>query len=131
MKPNGSKLWKLKYRFLEKEKKLSFGSYAALTLAKARERQAEARRLLAEGTDPAEHKKKAKRVAIVAAANTFEAVAREWFEKFSKNWAESHLDCGIQPLQFQRSDDAEEPGSISVRLSAVCRKRSHALDEHP
>ena len=46
---NGSKLWRLKYRFLGKEKKLSLGAYPEIGLAQARERQLDARRLLANG----------------------------------------------------------------------------------
>jgi integrase len=90
VEPNGSKLWRLKYRFAEKEKKLALGAYPEITLAQARERQLEARRLLANGIDPSEHKKQARRAAKVAAANTFEAIAREWFSKFSPGWAEGH-----------------------------------------
>lgn len=44
--PNGSKLWRLKYRYNQKEKLLSLGSYPEVTLAKARERRIEARKLL-------------------------------------------------------------------------------------
>jgi integrase len=90
VEPSGSKLWRLKYRFANKEKKLALGVYPEVTLAQARERQLEARRLLANGVDPGEYKKQAKRAARVASANTFEAVAREWFSKFSSGWAESH-----------------------------------------
>jgi integrase len=87
---NGSKFWCLKYRFVAKEKKLSLGAYPEVTLARARERQLEARRLLDDKIDPSERKKQDKRAAEVAAANTFEAVAREWFCKFQPTWAESH-----------------------------------------
>lgn len=87
---NGSKLWRLKYRFVGKERKLSMGAYPEVTLAQARGRQLDARRLLASGVDPGEHKKQAKRAAKLAAVNTFEAVAREWFAKFKPTWAESH-----------------------------------------
>ncbi len=90
VEPRGSKLWRLKYRFAEKEKKLALGVYPDVTLAQARERQLEARRLLANGIDPGEYKKQAKRAARVAAANTFESVAREWFSKFAPGWADSH-----------------------------------------
>jgi integrase len=88
--PNGSKLWHLKYRFAGKEKRLAFGAYPEVTLAMAREQQLAARQLLKKDVDPSEHKKQAKRAAAVAAANSFEAVAREWFAKFSPKWAESH-----------------------------------------
>jgi hypothetical protein len=80
----------LKYRFNDIERKLSFGAYPEITLSAARDRQLEARRLLESGIDPGELKKQAKRAASVAGANTFEAIAREWFLKFSSSWAESH-----------------------------------------
>ena len=88
--PSGSKLWRLKYRFNAKEKRLSFGVYPVVTLAQARERQLEARRLLSTGVDPGEYKKQTRRAAVVASANTFEAIAREWFLRFSSVWAKSH-----------------------------------------
>jgi Arm DNA-binding domain len=87
---SGSKLWRLKYRFNEKEKRLAFGVYPGVTLAQAREHQMEARRLLGSGIDPGEYKKQTRRAAVVAGANTFEAVAREWFLKFSSVWAKSN-----------------------------------------
>lgn len=90
VEPSGSKLWRLKYRFNDKEKRLSFGAYPVVTLAHARERQLEARRLLGTGVDPGEYKKQTRRSAVVASANTFEAIAREWFLRFSSVWAKSH-----------------------------------------
>jgi Arm DNA-binding domain len=83
VEPNGSKLWRLKYRFNGKERRLAFGVYPEVTLARAGEPQIEARRVLSEGIDPGELKKQAKRSAAAASANTFEAVAREWFAKHS------------------------------------------------
>lgn len=88
--PNGSKFWRLKYRFADKERKLCIGCYPEVTLAKAREHQLEGRRLLADGIDPGEQKKQTKRSAKIAAASSFEAIAREWLLKFSWRWAESH-----------------------------------------
>ncbi|MGO9935944.1 MAG: tyrosine-type recombinase/integrase [Steroidobacteraceae bacterium] len=88
--PNGSKLWCLKYRFNNTEKKLSIGPYPEVSLATARERQLSARSLLESDIDPGEFKKQAKRAARIAGANTFEAIAREWLLKFSTGWAESH-----------------------------------------
>ena len=90
VEPSGSKLWRLKYRFNDKEKRLSFGAYPVVTLAQARERQLEARRLLGTGVDPGEYKKQSRRSAVVASSNTFEAIAREWFLRFSSVWAKSH-----------------------------------------
>ncbi len=52
IKPNGSKLWQLKYRFGGKEKKLAFGAYPTVTLANARKLREEARAVLSAGDDP-------------------------------------------------------------------------------
>lgn len=52
IKPNGSKLWQLKYRFGGKEKKLAFGPYPTVTLANARKLREETRAVLSAGDDP-------------------------------------------------------------------------------
>jgi integrase len=88
--PSGSKLWRLKYRFRAKEKRLSFGPYPEVSLELARERRLQARRLLIDGIDPMEHKRQARRAAMMASASTFEAVAHEWFSRFSSGWAKDH-----------------------------------------
>lgn len=86
--PNGSKLWRLKYRVAGKEKKLAFGAYPAITLSQARQRRDEARQLLAEGTDPSEQKKAAK-VAQKVEGLTFETLAREWYDYTAPRWADA------------------------------------------
>lgn len=88
--PAGGKLWRQKYRFGGKEKRLAHGTYPEVSLAEARERRDNARRLLAAGTDPGEHRKAEKQAGEDRAANSFEAVAREWFGKFAPNWVASH-----------------------------------------
>ncbi|MCA0399872.1 MAG: integrase arm-type DNA-binding domain-containing protein [Proteobacteria bacterium] len=76
--PSGSKLWCLAYRDLSgKQKKLSFGAYLAVTLAKAREERGKAKTLLASGIDPGQHAKTEKANKAVAEANTFAALATE------------------------------------------------------
>ena len=87
--PAGGKLWRLKYRFNSKEKLLAFGVYPEVPLAKARERRDEARRLLADGIDPGEHRKATKTMQAGLAANTFEVIAREWHAKVAANQAET------------------------------------------
>ena len=77
VKPAG-KYWRMSYRHLGKQKTLAIGVYPAVSLAKARKRRDEARELLAEGLDPSAAKKAEKLATRVAAANTFEAVAREF-----------------------------------------------------
>ena len=72
--PQGSRLWRLKYRIHGKEKLLAIGAYPDVSLKRAREKRDEARRLLADGIDPSAQRKAEK----LADANTFEAIAREW-----------------------------------------------------
>ena len=99
--PSGSKYWRLKYFFAGKEKLLALGVYPEITLADARDRRAQARKVLAAGNDPGEVKKEAKRVAILNNANTFEVVAREWFEKRKHEWAPGSVRCKLHYLEKQ------------------------------
>lgn len=79
--PNGSKYWRLKYRFLGKEKVLAIGIYPQVTLSEARTSRDDAKKLLANGKDPSGVKQNLKAEARLEAANTFEAIAREWLGK--------------------------------------------------
>ncbi|MBS0265250.1 MAG: tyrosine-type recombinase/integrase [Planctomycetes bacterium] len=79
--PPGSKYWRLKYFFAGKEKLLAIGVYPEVTLSDARERRAQARKMLAAGHDPVVAKKEAKLKETIKAKNAFELIAREWFEK--------------------------------------------------
>jgi len=97
--PSGGKWWRLAYRFMGKQKLLSLGTYPAVSLAEARQRRDEAKKLLANGVDPAENRKAAKLSRQERAANSFEAVAREWFAKFSTTWSKSHGDRIIRRLE--------------------------------
>jgi integrase len=97
--PAGGKYWRLKYFFGGKEKVLALGVYPEITLADAREQRAQTRKLLASGTDPGEAKKEAKRMATLKAANTFEAVAREWIDKRSHQWASITTEVKVARLE--------------------------------
>lgn len=88
--PSGGKLWNFKYRFDNKEKRLSFGAYPSVTLADARQRREDAKKLLANGVDPGEVKKAQKAARELLAENSFEVVAREWHGKFVKTWSAVH-----------------------------------------
>jgi len=85
IQPNGSKLWRFNYRFLDKQKKLHLGGWPTISLADARVRRDEAKKKIAEGIDPALEKKRARIAAKYAAANTFEAVAEEWLVKCERD----------------------------------------------
>jgi integrase len=88
--PAGGRWWRLKYRFEKKEKRLSLGIYPDVSLKEAREKRDEARKLLASGVDPGENRKATKAASSDRAANSFEVVAREWYDKHSDGWAPNH-----------------------------------------
>ena len=87
--PSGGKLWRLKYRIGGKEKRLALGAYPATSLASARQKRDEARKLLAEGIDPSEQRKSTKAARAGLAANTFEVIGREWYAKTAPMLAEN------------------------------------------
>jgi hypothetical protein len=88
--PNGSKLWRLKYYYQGKEKRLSFGKYPTITLVNARMKRIEAHRLLEKNVDPSKNKIEKEKLARRSQNSTFEKVAQEWFEKKKGVWSESH-----------------------------------------
>ena len=113
--PSGGKYWRLKYRFNAREKRLALGVYPDVTLAHARRKLHEARALLADGVDPSQAKKERKRLARLNAANTFSAVAMEWFERQEPTWAQSH---SAKVLGRLKRDVLPRLGP---RLARVCR----------
>jgi len=94
--PVGGKLWRLKYRFQDKEKLLSLGAYPHISLKDARTKRDEAKAMLAHGIDPGEKRKAEQR----ASAQTFEAVTREWFAHHGAALAPGHADKIIR--RFER-----------------------------
>ena len=90
--PRGRKAWRFKYRFANKEKRISLGLYPEVPLKLARQRRGEARQLLAQEIDPSAYRKAQKKAKRQWAQNSFEAVGREWLAKHSPNWAPVHAD---------------------------------------
>lgn len=84
--PAGYKSFRWKYRFLRKEKRLTFGSYPELSLAEARDKRAEAARLLADGKDPGIARQQRAAIAESESLNTFEALGRSWHETQLATW---------------------------------------------
>jgi integrase len=79
--PSGSKLWRVKYTYLGKDKRLALGRYPEVSLAEARQKRDEARQKLRDGIDPLAERKRAKLLAAYNAANTFGEVATEYIAK--------------------------------------------------
>ena len=75
---NGGKYWRMAYRFEGKQKTLSLGIYPEVSLAEARSKREDAKRILRKGTDPMEAKKDSQNVAD--GSLTFEAIARQWLD---------------------------------------------------
>ncbi|MEP6018213.1 MAG: integrase arm-type DNA-binding domain-containing protein [Paracoccaceae bacterium] len=84
VKPNSSKLWRLKYRLDGKEKSLSIGVYPAVSLQQARIARDEARSKIAQGLDPSEIKQEEKRIRQEAKGQTFEKVGAAFLAKQRK-----------------------------------------------
>jgi len=86
--PNGSKLWRMKYRFEGKEKQLCIGAYPTVSAVAARQKRREAKALLEEGVDPGAAKKEAKRA--VEKLHLFEPIARAWHANRADSLDEAH-----------------------------------------
>ena len=99
IQPNGSRLWRFKYRFAGKEKLAALGAYPETGLAEARTRRDELRRLHAGGVDPVAHRRAADEAKVAAAENSFKVVADEWFEKKSPGWVPKHSAKIIERLK--------------------------------
>jgi integrase len=97
--PPGGKCWRFKYRFDGKEKRIGLGIYPDVPLALARERRDEARQLLAKGLDPSAVRQAQKASSALRSQNSFEVIAREWYLRYSPNWADSHAKTVIRRLE--------------------------------
>lgn len=104
--PSGAKLWRWRYRFDGKEKMMALGEYPLVSLVQARELHFAARKTFAAGTDPmaerkaeAEAKQKAVEERQREAENSFEKVARKWWEWWSVGKSPRHTDTVLRRLE--------------------------------
>src|SRR5664279_1447799 len=96
--PTGGKLWRFKYRYDGKQKLLALGAYPEISLLDARQKREEARRQLAHDIDPGAVRK-AQKQANIQETETFEVIAREWYNKFMHTWKESHSSRVLSRLE--------------------------------
>lgn len=96
--PSGGKWWRVKYRLGGREQCLSVGTFPAVALKAARQRGAELRAQLAAGVDPAAERRLAKQ-RLAKKEDSFEAIAREWYAAFSRNWVPAHGDRVLRRLE--------------------------------
>lgn len=85
--PNGSKYWRFKYRFNGREKRLALGVFPEISLAEARLKRDDARKLVIAGNDPSFVKKEEKRQRVLRSVHTFEAIARAWHKDHEVRWS--------------------------------------------
>lgn len=97
--PNGSKYWRVKYRYMGKEKRLALGVYPFVSILEARELRNQAKRLLAKDVDPSVYKKQQKLEKRVEHENTLESITRQWHKAQSGKWSETHATRIIQRME--------------------------------
>ncbi|MFQ6289736.1 tyrosine-type recombinase/integrase [Yersinia enterocolitica] len=149
--PNGSKYWRFRFRFGGKQHLMAFGVYPETSLADARQKREEARRLVAAGVDPREHKRAVKEEQAKEVI-TFESVARDWHASNQK-WSESHSGRVLKSLEDNLFDAigkrniaelktrdllipikaVEMPGRLQQRTTAIMRfaVQSGLIDYNP
>ena len=156
IQPSGSKYWRLQYRFAGKQKMLALGVYPEISLAAARLRRDEARKLIANNIDPSE-KRKSEKVEEKGLL-TFETVARDWHSS-NRTWSDSHRTTVLNSLithlfpvigkrnitELKTRDlllplkNAEKSGHLEVasrlqqRITAIMRYAVHnaLIDQNP
>ncbi len=95
----GAKLWRWKYRYAGKEKRLALGSYPEISLARARADRDAARERLKAGTDPSGARREARNAIMLESEAAFENVARRWFVDWSAGKAERHTGYTLRRLE--------------------------------
>lgn len=115
LQPSGSMLWRLAYRFNDKQNVLALGRYPDVPLAKARKAAVDARALIADGHDPAVERKRAKvRAKTAAMDSTFKVVAEAWFKARKVKWVKSYAD-GLR----SRLDNDLLPDLGALKIAAI------------
>lgn len=81
VQPSGQRYWRLAYRWAGKQKTMALGVFPDVSLADARAKRDEARKLLVAGKDPVETARQNAHDAKMAEQATFRIVAEEWIAK--------------------------------------------------
>jgi integrase len=133
--PSGARSWRYDYRFNGRRRTLTYGLYPALSLATARDRHHEARRLLAAGVDPAAKKRQDRREALKGAANTFAAIAEDWYAELaphkSASWRENArrwLDKRIYPAVGRRIAAEVTSADVLALVKDVAAKHAKTAE---
>ncbi len=131
--PNGSKYWRLKYRFVKKEKTLALGVYPDVSLSEARSRREDARLNLRNGIDPGVVKKEQLSAKALKVENSFQSQALEWWQRQKGRWSEGHAQrvwLSLETDVFPHIGQRPITEITTPEVLAVIRKVEHrgALD---
>ena len=127
VQPNGSKLWRFRYRFGGRENMMALGAFPTTPLAEARTKRDQAKRLIAAGTDPSNQKKLDKISAATAAQNTFGAVVAEYLANMEANGnSETTLSKKRWMLQDLAAPLANRPIAdiVAAEILDILKRRS-------
>lgn len=113
------KYWRMNYRLYGKQKTLSLGVYPSISLAQARRGRDEAKKLIAQSIDPSTAKQEAKQADKLAAANTYETVAREFHKLKAESWSESHAAKWLRMNEMYLFPEIGPMPIASIRAKAV------------
>lgn len=129
--PSGGKLWRLKYYFLGKEKRVSLGAYPLVSLAEARDAREDAKKLLLKDIDPSTARREGKAQTVRNAENTFKAIALEWQENQKERWSQSYarkimlgLELNVFPYLGNRPLAAITPPELLECLRRIEKRGS-------
>lgn len=132
--PSGGRKWRASYRHKGKQKTATFGGYPEVSLASARERHREARKLLAEGIDPMERRKALKSAQNAANVNSFASITALWLEHWSDAKSIRHVDsvrrrmaADILPALGSRPITAIEAPEVVAITKAIEQRGSHDI----
>lgn len=124
--PNGSKYWRFNYRFGEKSRSLSVGTYPQVSLAKARLKREEAKELLRENLDPSDQRRQEKLLARYRDRNSFQAIAEEWRDCNRARWTPRHenrtwsrLENHVFPHMGKRAVSGIKPLEVLVVVRRI------------
>ena len=127
VRPDGERWWRQRFWFAGKERMLSLGTYANVSLAEARELGAEVRRLAARGIDPGAQRREKKLAQITACERTFKVVATEWLTRNAAalSWTSAHQERirRRRETHFDPWIGAKEMSAITEEEIARCLHR--------
>ena len=124
VKPNGSKLWRYRYRIAGKENVYAIGEYPTISLADARRERDSARELVKLNKHPAHARQLNKSDRLGENTNTFKAVAEEWIKKKQAGWTPYYLS---QIVRGMNSDVYPTIGHLPIR-DITARKMLEVID---